>query len=120
MYSDGKTEVDAYGPTDRSLSFGTLAKGNSWHRPQDFAGLAVNIGWISNIHAQYLGMGGVDGFIGDGHISAAPEGTMDAFYTYNIHKSYWLSGDYQRVTNPGMNSARGPVDIFNVKVHAEF
>jgi high affinity Mn2+ porin len=120
MYADGKTEVDAYTPTDRALSFGVLAKGNSWGRPQDYTGVAVNIGWISDVHARYLGMGGIDGFIGDGHISAAPEGTFDVFYTYNIHKSYWLSGDYQRVTNPAMNSARGPVDIFNVKVHAEF
>jgi high affinity Mn2+ porin len=120
MYSDGKSEVDAYTPTDRSVSFGTLAKGTSWGRPRDMAGLGVNIGWISSSHAQYLGMGGVDGFVGDGHISAAPEGSLDVFYSYNIRKSYWLSGDYQRVTNPAFNSARGPVDIFNVKIHGEF
>jgi len=65
-------------------------------------------------------MGGIDGFIGDGYITPASEGTLDVFYSLSIHKSYWLAGDYQRVTNPGFNSDRGPVDIFNIKIHAEF
>jgi high affinity Mn2+ porin len=120
MYSDGKTEVDAYTPTDRSASAGVLAKGTLWHRPQDMTGGGVNYGWISSSHAQYLRMGGIDGFIGDGYITPAAEGSLDVFYSLNIHKSYWLAGDYQRVVNPGFNSDRGPVDIFNIKIHGEF
>ncbi len=120
MYADGKTEVDAYTPTDRCASAGVLAKGTLWHRPQDMTGVGVNYGWISSAHAQYLRMGGIDGFIGDGYITAAAEGTLDVFYSLNIHKSYWLAGDYQRVVNPGFNSDRGPVDIFNIKIHGEF
>ncbi len=120
MASDGKTEVDAYTSTDRSAAAGVLAKGSSWSRPNDVTGGGYNFGWISDPHARYLGMGGIDGFVGDGHISKASEQALDAFYSVSIHKSYWLAGDYQRISNPGFNRDRGPVDIFSVKLHGEF
>ena len=120
MYSDGKTEVYSYTSTDRSLTLGSLAKGTAWHRPKDITGFGGNLGWISAIHARYLAMGGVDGFVGDGAISAAPETSVDYFYSANFRTIYWLSGDYQHIANPGFNSARGPVNIFTVRVHGEF
>jgi high affinity Mn2+ porin len=120
MYSDGKTEVDAYTSTDRSIAFGTLAKGSLWSRPKDVMGAGVNLGWISNAHVEYLRLGGIDGFIGDGHINPAAETAFDAFYSVNLHKSYWLSGDYQHVVNPAFNSDRGPVNIWSAKIHGEF
>ncbi|RRA50307.1 carbohydrate porin [Acidipila sp. EB88] len=120
MYSDGKTEVDAYTSTDRSASFGVLAKGARWSRPLDVGGVGYNLGWISNPHAQYLGLGGIDGFVGDGHIRARSEQVLDAFYSLNLHKAYWLAGDYQRIRNPGFNADRGPVDVISVKLHGEF
>jgi high affinity Mn2+ porin len=120
MVSDGKTEVDAYTATDRSASFGALAKGSLWSRPQDVAGVGVNLGWISKAHADYLRLGGIDGFIGDGYLTQATEGALDVFYSVNFRKSFWLSGDYQRVINPAYNADRGPVDIFSMKVHSEF
>jgi high affinity Mn2+ porin len=120
MYSDGKTEVDAYTSTDRSASFGVLAKGSLWSRPKDVTGIGLNLGWISKSHADYLGMGGIDGFVGDGHITRAAETALDAFYSVNFRKSLWLSGDFQRVANPAFNSDRGPVDLWSVKIHGEF
>jgi high affinity Mn2+ porin len=120
MYSDGKTEVYAYTSTDRSATVGVLAKGSSWSRPRDVAGIGGNLGWISNVHAKYLGMGGVDGFIGDGAITAAAEKSLDLFYSANFGKVYWLTGDYQHIANPAFNTARGPVNIFTVRIHGEF
>ncbi len=120
MASDGKTEVDAYTSTDRSASLGVLAKGSTWSRPNDVAGGGYNWGWISHPHATYLGMGGIDGFVGDGRIRPGAEQALDAFYSVNLHKSLWLAGDYQRVINPGFNVDRGPVDILSVKIHGEF
>jgi high affinity Mn2+ porin len=120
MYSDGKTEVYAYTSTDRSFTVGALAKGTSWSRPKDLVGFGGNIDWISNIHAKYLGMGGIDGFVGDGAITAAAEKSVDVFYSAAFHKIYWLSGDYQRIGSPGFNSARGPVNILTVRIHGEF
>ena len=120
MYSDGKTEVDAYTSADRSATFGLLAKGSSWHRPRDVAGVGGDLEWISKIHAEYLALGGVDGFIGDGAIKAAMESSLDLFYSVNIRKSFWLTGDYQHVVNPGFNADRGPVNIFSMRIHGEF
>ena len=120
MVSDGQTEVYAYTSTDRSLSFGALAKGEMWHRPFDLAGVGFGLGWISQAHIDYLRLGGVDGFIGDGFIRPGAESVLDVFYSFNLFKALWLTADYQHITNPAFNRDRGPVDIFAGRVHAEF
>jgi high affinity Mn2+ porin len=120
MYSDGQTEVYSYTSTDRSVSFGGVAKGTVWKRPADTIGIGWSQGWISQIHAEYLAMGGIDGFIGDGKISQASEGVFEAFYSFSFGSSAWFSFDYQRIWNPAYNSARGPVNIFGLRAHVEF
>jgi hypothetical protein len=120
MFSDGKTEVDSYTSTDRSVTFGLLAKGSLWSRPLDVTGAGIYLGWISQSHSDYLRLGGIDGFIGDGSIHPAAETALDMFYSFNVGKSLWLSGDYQRVLNPAFNSDRGPVNIFSTRIHVEF
>lgn len=120
MYSDGQTEVYSFTSTDRSISLGTLGRGSLWRRPRDYFGLGFGIGWISEAHAQYLGMGGIDGFVGDGRIDPAAESVFEVFYGVNLHSSIWISGDYQHITNPAYNADRGPVDIFGARFHAEF
>lgn len=120
MYSDGKTEVDAYTSTDRSVTIGALAKGSKWCRPMDVAGAGLNAGWISKTHARYLALGGLDGFIGDGAIQKATETTFDIFYNVHLKKSFWFTGDFQHIVNPAFNAARGPVNVFTVRVHGEY
>jgi hypothetical protein len=120
MYADGQTEVYAYTSDDRSATVGVLAKGSAWSRPKDVAGIGGNLGSISSIHAKYLGMGGVDGFVGDGAITAAAEQSLDLFYSAHFRAAYWLTGDYQHIANPGFNAARGPVNVFTVRIHGEF
>jgi high affinity Mn2+ porin len=119
MYADGKTEVDAYTSTDRSLTVGLLAKGSLWSRPLDMTGAGINLGWISKVHAQYLGLGGIDGFIGDGAIRRAAETSVDLFYSLNVHRWFWITGDYQHIANPGFNADRGPVNVFTLRIHGE-
>jgi high affinity Mn2+ porin len=120
MYSDGRSEVDAYNAADRSIAFGAVGKGTLWQRPFDVAGVGFGMSWISAVHAQYLAMGGVDGFIGDGALRQAGEGIVEVFYSVNLAKAVWLSPDYQHLWNPGYNADRGPVDIFGARIHAEF
>lgn len=120
MYSDGKTEVDAFTATDRSLSVGLLGHGGQWRRPKDVTGGGVSAGWISSVHAKYLQLGGVDGFVGDGAITRGRETTFEAFYSVFLKKAFWLTGDYQHISNPGFNVARGPVNVFTVRFHGEF
>ncbi len=120
MYSDGQTEVYSYTSTDRSISFGAIARGTVWRRAADTVGIGWSQGWISSVHAEYLGMGGVDGFIGDGRIRQASEGVFEVFYSLGLGSSAWLSADYQRIWNPAYNADRGPVDIFGGRLHVEF
>jgi hypothetical protein len=120
MYSDGKTEVYSYTSSDRSLSFGAAMKGLRWGRGKDTLGLGYAQSWISNEHAAYLNMGGVDGFIGDGKINYKPEQVVDIYYQCHIFSSTWLTADYQHLANPAYNADRGPVDIYGARVHFEF
>jgi hypothetical protein len=120
MYSDGQTEVDAFNSADRSFSVGALGKGSGWHRPFDVTGVGYGMSWISQIHAQYLAMGGVDGFVGDGALRQAGEGVVDVFYSVNLFRAMWLTADYQHLWHPGYNADRGPVEIISGRVHAEF
>jgi hypothetical protein len=120
MYSDGQSEVDAYTSTDRSATVGALAKGASWSRPADVAGVGLSAGWISQVHADYLRLGGIDGFIGDGNINPGAETTLDMFYSVNLRKSLWVTADYQHVSSPGFNIDRGPVNVFSARLHVEY
>jgi high affinity Mn2+ porin len=120
MYSDGHSEVEAYDSADRSANVGTLAKGTLWGQPLDSAGLGFGTSSISPMHARYLRMGGVDGFIGDGALTQANENMTEIFYSRHIARSIYLSFDYQRIWNPGYNAVRGPVNLFGGKFHVEF
>lgn len=120
MYADGQSEVEAYDSADRSANVGTLVKGTLWRQSLDSAGLGFGTSWISGIHAQYLKMGGVDGFIGDGALTQANENMTEIFYSRHISRSMFLSLDYQRVWNPGYNAVRGPVNLIGGKFHVEF
>src|SRR6185437_15816384 len=64
MVSDGQSEVDAFNSADRDFSLGAVARGTLWKRPFDVAGAAFALAWISDVHARYLAMGGIDGFVG--------------------------------------------------------
>jgi len=120
MISDGRSEVDAFTSADRSLSFGSVAKGSAWQRPLDVTGIGFASSWVSNAHARYLAMGGIDGFVGDGALAKATECVIDLFYSVNLLKAIWLSADYQHLWNPGFNADRGPIDIISGRVHTEF
>lgn len=120
MYSDGETEVYAFNPPDRSLAIGALVKGAAWHRRWDLAGVGYGASGISASHAQYLKMGGVDNFIGDGNLKPATEHVVEAFYSYAVASWLWLAADFQEVWHPAFNADRGPVTIVGGRLHAEF
>jgi len=120
MKSDGQSEVDAFESVDASAALALLVKGTRWHRPQDTIGLGIAQNWISSAHANYLAMGGVDAFVGDGALNKAAERAFEAYYNIGVTKFAWLTLDYQRVANPAYNSDRGPVNIYGFRLHAEF
>ncbi|AKV04420.1 Carbohydrate-selective porin [Labilithrix luteola] len=121
MYSDGRTEVDAFDSADRDFSAGVVAHGSLWQRPLDVTGVAFAATWISGAHARYMARGGIDAFTGDGRLDhAAPEELFEVFYSLNLLKALWLSGDYQFLAHPAYNADRGPEHVISGRFHAEF
>lgn len=119
-WADGKTETYAFTEIDRSVSFGTLAKGSKWGRPNDTVGLAAAINMLSPDHRRYLQQGGIGVFLGDGRLNYAPEQLVEAFYSVQAAKRLWISADVQWIRNPGYNADRGPAVFFGTRLHTEF
>jgi high affinity Mn2+ porin len=121
MVSDGQSEVDAYLPADSSFAAGVFVRGQRWCRRDDLAALGFAISGISPEHVNYLKLGGIDGFIGDGELlHPASEAVGEAMYSAHVTRSLWLSGDYQLIVNPAYNADRGPVHVLGGRFHAEF
>ncbi len=120
MYSDGNTEVYNFTSTDRSLSTGIVFHGRLWDRHKDAFGLGLAQNMLSASHAQYLALGGIDQFIGDGAIRYKPEQVFDMYYKMNLLSSTWVTADYQIINNPGYNADRGPVNMLGLRFHVEF
>jgi len=45
---------------------------------------------------------------------------MEAYYKYNIIDNVSVTFDYQLADNPAFNTARGPVNIFALRLHGEY
>jgi len=122
MKADGRTETYAFTEVDASVSAGTLINGRSWGRAQDHFGLAVMENRLSRDRRQFLEAGGVSYFIGDGagNFSYRPERGIEAFYSVGLGKHLWVTGDWQRIQNPAYNALRGPVNVYALRLHAEF
>jgi len=120
MISDGKSEVYSFTSSDSSASLGAVVHGTPWRRPFDVVGSAYAASWISSAHGQYLALGGIDGFIGDGRLERASERVFELFYSLHVYRSITLSADYQHIANPAYNADRGPVNVLSGRLHAEF
>lgn len=119
-WSDGHNEAFCYTEDDRTLQFGGLAKGSSWRRGNDRVGIAFVANGIVPEHQQYLALGGVGIMLGDGGLTYGSEKIVETFYTAHLWRGFSLSYDFQHVTNPGYNQARGPVAVSAVRFHTEF
>lgn len=119
MHADGKTETYAFTETDRSISAGLSLRGDTWQRADDAVGVAVAANFLSAPHQAYLARGGLTFFLGDGALRYGPERIVEAYYSFSIHKSFRLTADYQRISNPGYNAARGPASFYALRLHWE-
>ncbi|KAA9038550.1 carbohydrate porin [Ginsengibacter hankyongi] len=119
-WNDGKHVTWAFTEIDRTANVGLSLKGNRWKRQNDVVGIATVINGISKEHRNYLKAGGYGFIIGDGKLSYANEAIMETFYNAKLSNLFWLTLDYQFVTNPGYNKDRGPAHVFGVRGHIEF
>ena len=117
-WNPGQTETLTL-DMSRSLSGGASIKGNSWRRPKDTVGFGYAINGISASEINYLSKGYYTVFIGDSQIQYRTEQVGEAYYSAQICKGFSVSADYQHISNPAYNSARGPVNFFGFRLHAE-
>lgn len=120
MRADGRTETQAFTEVDASLSTGLALKGEAWGRADDGFGIALARNGLSAARRRFLAAGGISFFIGDGALDYRPETILETYYSRGLGKGLWLTGDYQRIHNPAYNADRGPVNIYALRLHAEF
>jgi high affinity Mn2+ porin len=118
--SDGQSETYAFTTIDNAVAGGVLLKGSSWGRSQDSVALGVARNGLSRVHQRYLAAGGLDFFIGEGRLNYRAEQIVEAYYTLGVTKHAALSLDWQYVRHPAYNADRGPVNVYGIRVHAEF
>ena len=123
--SDGHTETMAFAEADNSLSIGMGLNGQSWSRPKDSVGISMMQNGLSSFRREYLQAGGVSFFIGDyagpgQTITYKPERIAELYYNALVVKNVLFGINYQHITNPAYNAARGPVDVYSFRLHAEF
>lgn len=123
--SDGHTETMSFTEADNSVSIGMGLNGNSWSRPSDTIGVSMMQNGLSSYRRGYLQAGGVSYFIGDyaspsQTISYRPERIGEVYYNAEVVKNILAGLNFQHISNPAYNSARGPVNILSFRIHAEF
>ncbi|QWE09249.1 carbohydrate porin [Polynucleobacter ibericus] len=123
--SDGHTETMSFTEADNSVSVGMGLNGTSWQRPSDTIGISMMQNGLSSYRRGYLQAGGVSYFIGDyagpnQTISYRPERIGEVYYNALVVKNVLAGLNFQHISNPAYNSARGPVSILSFRIHAEF
>jgi high affinity Mn2+ porin len=118
--NDGQSETYAFAEIERSLSLGATLLGDLWGRAGDTLGIAAVANGLARAHRDYLAAGGVGAFIGDGRLDYHPEQIAEAYYKVGLGSHAALSLDWQHVANPAYNGARGPVDVFGLRLHGQY
>ena len=118
--ADGRYETVAYTDVDRQLSMGLVAGGALWGRDDDEVGLAGALGGLHGDRVRYFGLGGTSVYIGDGALSYGGEKNVEAYYKIGFGKNMDATLDYQLLVNPAHNSARGPINVFALRLRGAF
>ena len=118
--ADGRFEAIDVTDIDRSLAMGATASGSLWGREDDEVGAAVVMSGLDAPNIRYFALGGPGVFIGDGGMSYAGEKVVEGYYKYNLFEGVDMTLDYQFIGNPAHNLARGPVNVFGLRLHAQF
>jgi len=119
-WSDGENEAWVFSDVDRTATLGLSIKGEFWHRPNDTFGLAGVLSGISRVHQEFFEAGGTGILAGDGNLSYGLEKVMETYYDFEIWKSVHGAFDYQFITDPAYNRARGPVSVLGARLHWSF
>lgn len=118
--ADGRFETVDYTDIDRSVAFGLVAGGALWGRDDDEIGAAAAFSGLSGPRVNYFSLGGLSVYIGDGALAYGGEKNLETYYKLGFGKNLDATFDYQLIVNPAHNSARGPVNVFGLRLRAAF
>ncbi len=119
-WNDGRTETWVFTEVDQSLATGLSLAGTAWSRAQDRLGIAMTLDGLSPEHRAYLAAGGLGFMLGDGRLTYGQERLFETYYAIALGRFFTATLDVQRIWNPGYNRDRGPVDIYALRLHAQF
>ncbi len=119
-WNEGQHESFAYTEVDQTILVGVGARGKSWRRKLDRAGIAFVSNGISRDHQQYLALGGTGFQLGDARLTYGRETIVESYYTVHVWHGVFGALDLQHITNPGYNRDRGPVLVPALRLHLEF
>jgi high affinity Mn2+ porin len=118
--ADGRYETVDYTDVDRSVSFGFVGGGALWGREHDEIGFGAAFSGLNGSRVNYFGLGGLSVYIGDGALTYGGEKNLESYYKIGFGKNLDATLDYQLLVNPAHNSARGPINVFGVRLRAAF
>jgi high affinity Mn2+ porin len=72
------------------------------------------------VHQEFFAAGGTDILAGDGNLSYGWEKIVEAYYDIAIWKTVHGALDYQFISDPAYNRARGPVSVLGARLHWSF
>jgi high affinity Mn2+ porin len=120
-WADGNVEPWDFTDIDRTVSGGISLSGKLWGRAEDTVGIAGAVNGISSVHEAFLNAGGLGILIADGQLPhPGLEQIVETYYSYALSSGWRLSFDYQFIDNPAYNTQRGPVNVFGLRLHAQF
>ena len=116
-WSDGRNESFAFTEVDRHASAGIQISGAHWSRHRDVLGIGVLIHGLSDLHREYLALGGSGFLLGDGRLNYGNERILEAYYRVQIGRWVQVSPDLQQIWNPGYNRDRGPATVLGLRLN---
>jgi high affinity Mn2+ porin len=118
--ADGSVEPYEFTDIDQTAAAGLSLSGKRWGRPDDTLGVAGIVNGISGVHQAFLNAGGLGILVGDGQLpNPGREKILNVYYKLPI-ASWWVSLNYQFITNPAYNRDRGPVSVLGIRLHSQF
>ena len=119
-WNDGNYESFTYSEMNNTVSFGLDLTGDAWHRKFDRIGSAFVNSGLSQVHREYLALGGLGFELGDGALTYGRESASETYDTAHIFGGLYLAAQLSFVNNPGFNRARGPVVVPGLRAHLDF
>jgi hypothetical protein len=119
-WADGKNEDFVFTEVDRHASLGIQIAGTRWRRGLDILGIAVVDHGLSDVHRQYLALGGLGFLLGDGGLNYGHERILEVYYRVQLGKYVQVSPDLQQIWNPGYNRARGPATVLGLRLNVRY